>query len=163
MTGVVREILDDVRERGGAAVVDWCLRLDKAPPRRIAITEQAVAEARHALPPADTRALRMGLEYTPLVTVAQLCLFMLASPLYSILTSMLPAPKLLSTIYRCLLAVLLVFPAQILAMLLVLLLQHTLVLVSYSLYQLEARAKPFSSRCALPLLLLPFPLADTGC
>lgn len=62
VTGVVREILDDVRERGGAAVVDWCLRLDKAPPRRIAITEQAVAEARNALPPADTRALRMAAE-----------------------------------------------------------------------------------------------------
>ncbi len=62
VTGVVREILDDVRERGGAAVVDWCVRLDKAPPRRIAITEQAVAEARNALPPADTRALRMAAE-----------------------------------------------------------------------------------------------------
>lgn len=62
VTGVVREVLDDVRERGGAAVVDWCLRLDKAPPRRIAITEQAVAEARNALPPADTRALRMAAE-----------------------------------------------------------------------------------------------------
>ncbi|WP_288758436.1 histidinol dehydrogenase [uncultured Brevundimonas sp.] len=62
VTNVVRDILDDVRERGGAAVVDWCVRLDKAPPRRIAITEQAVAEARNALPPADTRALRMAAE-----------------------------------------------------------------------------------------------------
>ena len=62
VTGVVREILDDVRERGGAAVVDWCVKLDRAPPRCIAITEQAAAEARNALPPADTRALRMAAE-----------------------------------------------------------------------------------------------------
>jgi len=62
VTGTVREILDDVRDRGGAAVTDWCLKLDKAPPRRIAITEQAVAEARDALPPADARALRMAAE-----------------------------------------------------------------------------------------------------
>ncbi len=62
VTGTVREILDDVRDRGGAAVTDWCLKLDKAPPRRIAITEQAIAEARDALPPADSRALRMAAE-----------------------------------------------------------------------------------------------------
>ncbi len=60
VTEVVRAILDDVRERGGAAITDWCLKLDKAPPRRIAITPGAVAEARDALPPADTRALRMA-------------------------------------------------------------------------------------------------------
>ncbi|MEC8533897.1 MAG: histidinol dehydrogenase, partial [Pseudomonadota bacterium] len=57
VTEVVRAILDDVRARGGAAVTDWCLKLDKAPPRRIAITPEAVAEARNALPPADVRAL----------------------------------------------------------------------------------------------------------
>ena len=62
VTEVVRAILDDVRERGGAAVADWCIKLDKAPPRRIAITDQAVSEARDALPPADTRALRMAAE-----------------------------------------------------------------------------------------------------
>jgi len=60
VTEVVRNILDDVRARGGAAVTDWCLKLDKAPPRRIAITPEAVAEARNALPPADVRALRMA-------------------------------------------------------------------------------------------------------
>ena len=60
VTEVVRTILDDVRARGGAAVTDWCIKLDKAPPRRIAITEQAVAEARNALPPGDARALRMA-------------------------------------------------------------------------------------------------------
>lgn len=62
VTEVVRTILDDVRERGGAAVTDWCMKLDKAPPRRIAITPGAVAEARGALPPADARALRMAAE-----------------------------------------------------------------------------------------------------
>jgi len=62
VTEVVRTILDDVRMRGGAAVTDWCLKLDKAPPRRIAITPEAVAEARNALPPGDVRALRMAAE-----------------------------------------------------------------------------------------------------
>ncbi|WP_428156593.1 histidinol dehydrogenase [Brevundimonas sp.] len=62
VTDVVRTILDDVRMRGGAAVTDWCLKLDKAPPRRIAITPGVVAEARGALPPADARALRMAAE-----------------------------------------------------------------------------------------------------
>lgn len=56
----VRAIMDDVRERGGAAVVDWAVKLDKAPPRRIAVTDQAVAEARSALAPADARALRLA-------------------------------------------------------------------------------------------------------
>ena len=45
VTDVVRTILEDVRARGGAAVTEWCLKLDKAPPRRIAITPEAVAEA----------------------------------------------------------------------------------------------------------------------
>ena len=39
VTEVVRTILDDVRVRGGAAVADWCLKLDKAQPRRISIFE----------------------------------------------------------------------------------------------------------------------------
>lgn len=60
VTEVIRTILDDVRQRGGEAVTDWCLKLDKAPPRRIAITPEAVAEARNALPPGDVRALRMA-------------------------------------------------------------------------------------------------------
>ena len=60
VTEVVRTILDAVRQRGGEAVTEWCLKLDKAPPRRIAITPGAIAEARNALPPADTRALRMA-------------------------------------------------------------------------------------------------------
>ena len=73
MTEVVRTILDDVRQRGGAAVTDWCLKLDKAPPRRIAITPEVVAEARSALPPADTRAYFRGRvmeKYGPAVVAA---------------------------------------------------------------------------------------------
>jgi histidinol dehydrogenase len=57
---VVREILDDVRARGGAAVADWSLKLDGFAPRRIAITPEAVAVARDALPPTATRALRIA-------------------------------------------------------------------------------------------------------
>ncbi|MBX9616560.1 MAG: histidinol dehydrogenase [Caulobacteraceae bacterium] len=59
---VVRAIFDDVEARGGAAVTDWAVKLDGAPPRRIAITDAAVAAARDALPPADTRALRVAAE-----------------------------------------------------------------------------------------------------
>ena len=59
---IVREIFDDVRTRGGAAVTDWSVKLDGAAPRRIAITPDAVREARAALPPADTRALRIAAE-----------------------------------------------------------------------------------------------------
>ncbi|MDP3404376.1 MAG: histidinol dehydrogenase [Brevundimonas sp.] len=59
---VVRAIFDDVETRGGAAVTDWAVKLDGAPPRRIAITDEAVAQARDALPPADTRALRVAAE-----------------------------------------------------------------------------------------------------
>ena len=62
VSDVVRTILDDVRARGGAAVTDWCQKLDKAPPRRIAITPETVAEARAALPPADARALTIAAE-----------------------------------------------------------------------------------------------------
>ena len=59
---VVREIFDDVQTRGGEAVTEWAIKLDGAPPRRIAITDAAVAQARDALPPADTRALRVAAE-----------------------------------------------------------------------------------------------------
>jgi len=58
----VREILDDVRSRGGQAVTDWSVKLDGAPPRRIAITPDAVAAARDRLAPADTRAIRIAAE-----------------------------------------------------------------------------------------------------
>jgi histidinol dehydrogenase len=58
----VREILDDVRARGGQAVTDWSVKLDGAPPRRIAITPDAVAAARDRLAPADTRAIRIAAE-----------------------------------------------------------------------------------------------------
>ena len=60
VTDVVREIFDDVQARGGAAVSDWAVKLDGFAPRRIAITPQAVADARNALPPGDARALRMA-------------------------------------------------------------------------------------------------------
>jgi histidinol dehydrogenase len=59
---VVREIFDDVQARGGEAVTEWAIKLDGAPPRRIAITDEAVSAARDALPPADTRALRVAAE-----------------------------------------------------------------------------------------------------
>jgi histidinol dehydrogenase len=59
---VVREIFEDVRARGGQAVTDWSLKLDKAPPRRIAITPDVVSEARNALAPADARSLRIAAE-----------------------------------------------------------------------------------------------------
>ena len=62
VTDVVREIFDDVQARGGQGVTDWSLKLDKAPPRRIAITPDAVAEARNALAPADTRSIRIAAE-----------------------------------------------------------------------------------------------------
>lgn len=62
VSDTVREIFDDVRTRGGAAVTDWSVKLDGAAPRRIAITGDAVREARSALPPADTRALRIAAE-----------------------------------------------------------------------------------------------------
>ncbi len=62
VSDVVREIFDDVRTRGGAAVTDWSVKLDGAAPRRIAITPDVVSEARAALPPADTRALRIAAE-----------------------------------------------------------------------------------------------------
>ena len=60
VTEVVRTILDDVRERGGAAVTDWCVKLDKAPPRRIAITPETVADARNALPPGDVKIILLA-------------------------------------------------------------------------------------------------------
>lgn len=56
----VRAIFDDVQARGGAAVADWSLKLDGAAPRRLAVTAEAVAGARNALPPADTRSIRIA-------------------------------------------------------------------------------------------------------
>lgn len=58
----VRAIFDDVQARGGAAVADWSLKLDGAPPRRIAITPDAVREARASLPPSATHAIRIASE-----------------------------------------------------------------------------------------------------
>lgn len=58
----VRRIFDDVEARGGAAVTEWAVKLDQAPPRRIGITPDVVAAARSALAPADTRAIRMAAE-----------------------------------------------------------------------------------------------------
>lgn len=60
VSDVVREILDDVSTRGRAAIADWSLKLDGFAPRRIAITPEAVADARDALPPTATRALRIA-------------------------------------------------------------------------------------------------------
>ncbi|OGN44355.1 MAG: histidinol dehydrogenase [Caulobacterales bacterium RIFCSPHIGHO2_01_FULL_70_19] len=58
----VRAIMEDVQARGGAAVTEWSLRLDGAPPRRIAVTPEVEAAARAALPPSATRALRIAAE-----------------------------------------------------------------------------------------------------
>ncbi|MBO9500944.1 histidinol dehydrogenase [Brevundimonas sp. A19_0] len=62
VSDTVRAIFDDVQARGAAAVADWSLKLDGAAPRRIALTPDGVREARAALPPADTRALRIAAE-----------------------------------------------------------------------------------------------------
>ncbi|MEH6663451.1 MAG: histidinol dehydrogenase [Brevundimonas sp.] len=62
VTGAVRRILDDIRDRGDAALNDWCVKLDGAPPRRLAITPEAVAEARAAVEPGDEAALRIAAE-----------------------------------------------------------------------------------------------------
>ncbi|HAV51520.1 MAG TPA: histidinol dehydrogenase, partial [Brevundimonas sp.] len=43
VSDVVREIFDDVRTRGGAAVTDWSLKLDGAAPRRIVLTPDVVS------------------------------------------------------------------------------------------------------------------------
>ena len=58
----VRDILADVQARGGPAVTEWSEKLDGAPPRRLAITPEAEAAARAALPPSATRALRIAAE-----------------------------------------------------------------------------------------------------
>ena len=62
VSDVVREIFDDVRTRGGSAVVDWSLKLDGAAPRRVAIAPEVVAAARAALPPSATHSLRIAAE-----------------------------------------------------------------------------------------------------
>lgn len=59
---VVAGIFEQVAIAGGAAVRSFALEIDGFAPRRIAITPEAVAEARDALPPADTRAVRIAAE-----------------------------------------------------------------------------------------------------
>ena len=49
VTDTVREIMDDVRVRGGKAVTDWSLKLDGAAPRRLELTPDRVAAARDDL------------------------------------------------------------------------------------------------------------------
>lgn len=56
----VRLLFDDVAARGGEAVRDWAVRIDGHAPRRLALTAEVVVRARDALPPADTRALRVA-------------------------------------------------------------------------------------------------------
>ena len=60
VTGAVRRIFDDIRDRGEAALNDWCVKLDGAPPRRLAITPEVVAEARAAVTPEDEAALKIA-------------------------------------------------------------------------------------------------------
>jgi len=62
VTDTVREILEDVQTRGGAAVTAWSVKLDGAAPRRLELTDTVVAAARDRLAPADTRAIRMAAE-----------------------------------------------------------------------------------------------------
>jgi len=62
VTDTVRDILEDVAARGGQAVTDWSVKLDGAPPRRIALTSDIVAAARDQLRPADTRSIRIAAE-----------------------------------------------------------------------------------------------------
>ncbi|MBU1347995.1 MAG: histidinol dehydrogenase [Alphaproteobacteria bacterium] len=59
---VVQGIFEQVAISGGAAVTRYGAEIDGFAPRRIAITPEAVTEARDALPPADTRALRVAAE-----------------------------------------------------------------------------------------------------
>lgn len=59
---VVRGIFEQVAIAGGAAVRQFSLDIDGFAPRRIAITPEAVAQARDALAPADTRSLRIAAE-----------------------------------------------------------------------------------------------------
>ena len=58
VSDAVRRIFDDVQARGEAALNDWCVKLDGAPPRRLAITPETVAEARAAVTPEDEAALK---------------------------------------------------------------------------------------------------------
>ena len=62
VSDAVRRIFDDVRDRGEAALNDWCVKLDGVPPRRLAITPEAVAEARAAVTPEDEAALKTAAE-----------------------------------------------------------------------------------------------------
>ncbi len=59
---VVQGIFEQVSLSGGSAVTQFSEKIDGFKPRRIAITPEAVAQARDALPPADTRALRVAAE-----------------------------------------------------------------------------------------------------
>ena len=60
VTEAVRRIFDDVEARGEAALDDWAVRLDGAPPRRLAITPETVEAARAAVTPEDEAALRIA-------------------------------------------------------------------------------------------------------
>ncbi|MDY6924729.1 MAG: histidinol dehydrogenase [Pseudomonadota bacterium] len=59
---VVRGIFEQVAISGGAAVRQFSLEIDGFAPRRVAITPEAVAAARDALPPTATRSLRIAAE-----------------------------------------------------------------------------------------------------
>lgn len=56
----VREILDDVRDNGGEAVARWSRAIDGAPPRRLAITPDRVAQARARLSDDEQAALAIA-------------------------------------------------------------------------------------------------------
>lgn len=60
VTDAVRRIFEDVQARSEAALNDWSVRLDGAPPRRLAITPETVAAARAAVAPEDEAALKIA-------------------------------------------------------------------------------------------------------
>lgn len=59
---VVSMIFEQVSIAGGAAVSQFSREIDGFEPRRIAITPEAIAAARDALAPADTRSIRVAAE-----------------------------------------------------------------------------------------------------
>ena len=65
-------------------------------------------------PLGDVMALRMGIEYTPLVTVGNIVLITVANPLYGLAARLLPVPQRIPAIYRTLLVLLLLFSAAML-------------------------------------------------
>ncbi len=69
--GTVRPIVDDVRERGLAAVRDWTAKLDRGVPESLRVPAEALAAALDALDPAVRAALEEATRRARLVHEAQ--------------------------------------------------------------------------------------------